>query len=84
VVNAYQKSAEVEIMFVSVERMLEYAQLEVEAPRHTSLVPAKDWPQAGQIELKDMSLTYPNTDRPVLKHINITIKVGKETGFKLF
>lgn len=62
-------------MFVSVERMLSYTKLTPEAPRITSLRPPQPWPDQGRVQLLNMSLTYPGTDAPVLKNINVDIKV---------
>lgn len=68
-------SVEVEIMFVSVERMLSYMELPTEAPRHTDLRPPEDWPKRGQVEFRNMSLAYPGGKAPVLKNVSVKIKV---------
>ncbi|CAG2114002.1 unnamed protein product, partial [Medioppia subpectinata] len=61
-----RQSAEVESQMTSVERIIEYSKLPQEAAltAHDSHKPPPDWPQKGQIELKDMSLCYEGSDKP--------------------
>ncbi|CAG2101388.1 unnamed protein product [Medioppia subpectinata] len=75
-------SAEVESQMTSVERIIEYSKLPQEAAltAHDSHKPPPDWPQAGQIELKDISLYYSGSDKPVLKNLTCVIKSGEKIG----
>ncbi|CAG2176939.1 unnamed protein product, partial [Oppiella nova] len=65
-----RQSAELESQMTSVERIIEYSKLPQEAPldsddRHR---PPPDWPSKGQIELRNMSLVYEGSTKPVLKN----------------
>ncbi|CAG2107286.1 unnamed protein product, partial [Medioppia subpectinata] len=74
-----RQSAEMESQMTSVERIIEYSKLPQEAAltAHDSHKPPPDWPQKGQIELKDMSLCYEGSDKPVLKNLSCVIKSGE-------
>ncbi|XP_068230341.1 ATP-binding cassette sub-family C member 4-like isoform X1 [Palaemon carinicauda] len=74
-----RQSAEVENQMTSVERVLEYSQLEPEAPLETdeSKKPKDTWPENGKILFDDVSLQYVEDNPPVLKNLNFCIK-GKE------
>ncbi|KAJ1555144.1 Multidrug resistance-associated protein 4, partial [Nowakowskiella sp. JEL0078] len=75
-----RQSAEVENMMVSVERVLEYTSLEPEAPAFTDIRPPEFWPDHGDINIKNMSLTYPKTMKPALTNITIHLKPGQRCG----
>ncbi|CAG2110355.1 unnamed protein product, partial [Medioppia subpectinata] len=77
-----RQSAELENEMTSVERIIEYSKLPQEAAltAHDSRKPPPDWPQKGEIELKDMSLCYEGSDKPVLKNLNCVIKSGEKIG----
>ena len=86
---AVRQSSEVENLMVSVERVLEYTELEPEEDPNQldpiqSLSP--DWPHRGKISLKDASLQYPDIQnpgqmgQPVLKNLSITIDAGLKVG----
>jgi len=78
-----RQSAEFENQMTSVERIVEYQDLNQEAAAEskTGLKPFAEWPKQGQIEFDHMSLAYGgNYDRPVLKDINCTINGGEKIG----
>ncbi|RUS16196.1 P-loop containing nucleoside triphosphate hydrolase protein [Jimgerdemannia flammicorona] len=77
---AVRQTVEVEITFISVERMLSYTKLAPEAPCITSLRPPQLWPDHAEVQFINMSLTYPGTSDPVLKNININIKPHEKIG----
>ncbi|RKP04707.1 P-loop containing nucleoside triphosphate hydrolase protein, partial [Thamnocephalis sphaerospora] len=77
---AVRQSIEVEMQFISVERIIAYTKLESEPPRHTDTKPPANWPDCGAIEFRDMSLTYPGTSSPVLKNITLSINPGEKIG----
>ena len=65
---------------VSVERLLEYSSLESEAAEITNVRPPADWPSKGDIEIKNLTLTYPRNQPPVLKEVSVHIKPGEKVG----
>ncbi|XP_049304937.1 ATP-binding cassette sub-family C member 4 isoform X3 [Bactrocera dorsalis] len=62
----------------SVERVLEYTDLEQES--EIKKQPPPSWPTHGQVEFKDLSLRYDPNNPPVLKHLNITIEPSWKVG----
>ncbi|XP_049304933.1 ATP-binding cassette sub-family C member 4 isoform X1 [Bactrocera dorsalis] len=62
----------------SVERVLEYTDLEQESVIKKQ--PPPTWPTHGQVEFKDLSLRYDPNNPPVLKHLNITIEPSWKVG----
>ncbi|KAI8051429.1 hypothetical protein BDF22DRAFT_690688 [Syncephalis plumigaleata] len=70
---AIRQTIEVEMQFISVERIMAYTQIDPEPPRHTELRPPENWPEQGKIEFNDMSL-------PVLKNITLAIEGGEKIG----
>ncbi|KAJ1557628.1 Multidrug resistance-associated protein 4 [Nowakowskiella sp. JEL0078] len=75
-----RQSAEVENLMVSVERVLEYTELEPEAPPFTDIRPPDSWPSQGDVEIKDLSLIYPKTNKPALQNITVHMKPGQRCG----
>ena len=76
-----RQTVEVETNIVSVERVLEYARLQSEAPE---VIPQRrpklSWPAKGAVEFRDFSARYrPELDL-VLKHINLSIKSHEKIG----
>ncbi|CAG2176224.1 unnamed protein product, partial [Oppiella nova] len=77
-----KQSAEMESQMTSVERIIEYSRLPQEAPlasddRHR---PPPDWPSKGQIELRNVSLVYEGSTKPVLKNLCCSVKSGEKIG----
>jgi ATP-binding cassette subfamily C (CFTR/MRP) protein 4 len=64
---------------VSVERILEYAELTPEAD-DGQLVPAETWPQEGNVEFKSVALRYSPEKPMVLNKICFNVKHGKKLG----
>lgn len=59
---------------MSVERILEYAQIEPEKqPDIPQNVPA-DWPKAGKIEFKQVFYRYSTESEPVLRGLSFSVK----------
>ncbi|KAI9189214.1 hypothetical protein H9P43_000642 [Blastocladiella emersonii ATCC 22665] len=75
-----RQSVECEVMFVAVERMLEYLDIPGERDHPSRAVPPADWPTSGNLVIRDMSLTYPGTDKKVLKSWNVEFKSGEKIG----
>jgi len=76
-----RQTVEVETNIVSVERVLEYAQLPSEAPdvifKHR---PSIGWPAHGEITFNHYSTRYREGLEPVLKDISLTIKAREKIG----
>lgn len=58
----------------SVERILEYCDLESEAPKETDTKPPDSWPSKGKIDFDNMSFRYHKSLPRVLHSISCTIK----------
>ncbi|KAI9221227.1 P-loop containing nucleoside triphosphate hydrolase protein [Blastocladiella britannica] len=75
-----RQSADVEMVFVAVERMLEYVDLTTESDAPDQALPAIEWPQSGSLVIRNMGLQYPGTPDPVLKHWNVEFKDSEKIG----
>ena len=65
----------------SVERVIEYCQLEPEAPLEIPKnKPSGKWPQSGNITFKSMSLAYSKEMPTVLKNINCHISAKEKVS----
>jgi ATP-binding cassette subfamily C (CFTR/MRP) protein 1 len=74
-------TTELENSMVSVERVLEYTELAVEAPPIIpDMRPRADWPSAGEIELQDYSLRYREGLDLVLRGISLRIMPREKVG----
>ncbi|XP_076579274.1 ATP-binding cassette sub-family C member 4-like [Chaetodon auriga] len=62
-----RQSAEVENMMTSVERVVEYTNLENEAPWETKKRPPPDWPSKGLVTFDQVSFSY-SDDGPMVLH----------------
>ena len=56
------------------ERILEYCDLESEAPVKTDVEPPKDWPKRGSIVFDKVDFTYHKTLPDVLHSVSAHIK----------
>lgn len=59
---------------ISVERVMEYTELEQEAPWHTHKHPPVEWPTEGVIAFDDVNFSYSADGPLVLKHLSALIK----------
>ncbi|XP_067014167.2 probable multidrug resistance-associated protein lethal(2)03659 [Anabrus simplex] len=77
-----RQSAEMENQMTSVERVLEYNQVEQEPPLESEpgKKPPPDWPQRGEIVFNQLYLRYSKTEPPVLKNLNFVIKPMEKIG----
>jgi ATP-binding cassette subfamily C (CFTR/MRP) protein 4 len=71
-----RQSTETETLLTSVERLMEYHDLEREPKGGKSI---KNWPKTGKVKIKNMSFSY-NGKTNVLDDINLTIKDGEKIG----
>lgn len=72
--------SELENQMVSVERLLEYTKVETEPERNEVFKIPKNWPEDGKIEFCEVFLKYNQTEAPVLKNLNFTIKPKEKIG----
>ena len=77
-----RQSTEVENHMTSVERVLEYCELESEPPAETDVKPPDEWPKRGSIRFKDMSFSYAKGLPNVLNGINCHIKSNEKASNK--
>ncbi|CAN9498133.1 unnamed protein product [Ophioblennius macclurei] len=75
-----RQSAEVENMMTSVERVVEYTQLESEAPWETKKRPPPSWPSKGQVTMDQVSFSYTPDSAPVLHSIKATFNPQEKVG----
>uniref|UniRef100_A0A5F8HI53 Multidrug resistance-associated protein 4 n=1 Tax=Monodelphis domestica TaxID=13616 RepID=A0A5F8HI53_MONDO len=75
-----RQSAEVENMMISVERVIEYTNIENEAPWESKKPPPAAWPHEGVIIFDNVNFAY-SVDGPViLKHLTVLIKSREKVG----
>ncbi|CAG2163331.1 unnamed protein product, partial [Oppiella nova] len=80
---AVRNAADLENQMTSVERILEYSELESEeSPKEADsrLNVSPDWPLEGSIHFQDVCLTYENSTNETLIEINCQIKGGERVG----
>ncbi|XP_062343792.1 ATP-binding cassette sub-family C member 4 isoform X4 [Cinclus cinclus] len=75
-----RQSAEVENLMISVERVMEYTELEKEAPWETSKHPPPEWPNQGMIAFENVNFTYSLDGPLVLRHLSVLIKPKEKVG----
>ncbi|XP_034741526.1 multidrug resistance-associated protein 4-like isoform X2 [Etheostoma cragini] len=75
-----RQSAEIENMMTSVERVVEYAELESEAPWETDKQPPHDWPEAGSITFDRVNFSYSASERLVLKNLTVDFTSREKVG----
>nr|XP_006639066.1 PREDICTED: multidrug resistance-associated protein 4 [Lepisosteus oculatus] len=75
-----RQSAEVENLMTSVERVLEYTELESEAPWITQKRPPPDWPRQGKISFEGVSFSYSSDGPVVLKNMKAVFESNEKVG----
>ncbi|XP_076159035.1 ATP-binding cassette sub-family C member 4 [Alosa pseudoharengus] len=75
-----RQSAEVENMMTSVERVMEYTELETEAPWETQKRPPPSWPSKGLITFDQVNFSYYPDGPIVLKNMTATFKPKEKVG----
>ncbi|XP_043988335.1 ATP-binding cassette sub-family C member 4-like isoform X1 [Gambusia affinis] len=75
-----RQSAEIENLMTSVERVVEYAELESEAPWETDKQPPGDWPQKGSITFDSVSFSYSDSSPLVLKNLSFVFTSREKVG----
>uniref|UniRef100_A0A3B4ZGW4 Multidrug resistance-associated protein 4-like n=1 Tax=Stegastes partitus TaxID=144197 RepID=A0A3B4ZGW4_9TELE len=75
-----RQSAEIENMMTSVERVVEYAELESEAPWETDKQPPSDWPRTGSITFDRVNFSYGASEPLVLKNLTVIFTSREKVG----
>ncbi|XP_074550610.1 ATP-binding cassette sub-family C member 4-like [Halichoeres trimaculatus] len=75
-----RQSAEIENMMTSVERVVEYAELESEAPWETDKQPPPDWPNTGSITFDRVNFSYAASEALVLKNLSVVFTPREKVG----
>ncbi|XP_060888186.1 ATP-binding cassette sub-family C member 4-like [Labrus mixtus] len=75
-----RQSAEVENMMTSVERVVEYTELESEAPWETQKRPPPDWPSKGLVTFDQVSFSYSEDGPLVLKNLKAMFRPQEKVG----
>ncbi|XP_069689580.1 probable multidrug resistance-associated protein lethal(2)03659 isoform X2 [Periplaneta americana] len=77
-----RQSTELENQMTSVERVVEFTQIEHEPPLTSppDKKPPKSWPSEGAIKFDRLFLIYSKADGPVLKNLNFSIEAKEKVG----
>nr|XP_040570177.1 multidrug resistance-associated protein 1-like [Lepeophtheirus salmonis] len=75
-----RQTSEIETNIVAVERLKEYAGLDIEKEWRLHKDTSYNWPSQGKVEFKNYSLRYKANSDLVLKKINFTIFGGERVG----
>ncbi|XP_037285276.2 ATP-binding cassette sub-family C member 4 isoform X2 [Rhipicephalus microplus] len=77
-----RQSAEIESQMTSVERVLEYSNVEPEAQLESlpGKKPPATWPEHGAVKFEGVSLSYAKGEPPVLKDLRCHIKAREKIG----
>ncbi|XP_066522703.1 multidrug resistance-associated protein 4 isoform X2 [Hoplias malabaricus] len=75
-----RQSAEVENMMTSVERVVEYTELENEAPWETQKRPPPEWPNQGLITFDRVNFSYSSDGPVVLKNMSAVFRPKEKVG----
>ncbi|KAJ1116094.1 hypothetical protein NDU88_004313 [Pleurodeles waltl] len=75
-----RQTAEVENLMISVERVLEYTQLDKEASWESKKRPPPDWPSKGVIAFENVNFAYSLDGPLVLKHLTALIRSKEKVG----
>ncbi|KAI9345604.1 P-loop containing nucleoside triphosphate hydrolase protein [Obelidium mucronatum] len=73
--------AEMEMALDSVERVVEYSEVEQEPPRvNPNYRPPGNWPEQGNVKVTNLSIKYAADQPCVLKSLNFYVKAGEKVG----
>ena len=75
-----RKFSEVNSQMTSAERVLEYTRIQPEDGQDLPETPPENWPNMGEIELKDVSLCYYDGGPLALQNITFKLKVSEKIG----
>lgn len=73
------------LQMTSVERILEYTEIESEAETHKDdYIPPNGWPSSGNLQFQDMCLSYGKDAGNVLKNITLSICDKEKVSLHVF
>lgn len=75
-----RQTAELENNMTSVERIMEYVDLEPEEDLIIEDHKLDNWPQTGNIEFENLTMKYSAYSKPTVKSLSINIKAGEKIG----
>ncbi|XP_022899785.2 ATP-binding cassette sub-family C member 4-like isoform X1 [Onthophagus taurus] len=77
-----RQTAEVASQMTSVERVVQYTNIEKEGPFESppTKKPESAWPKKGEVRFENLYLKYCVDEEPVLKNLNINIQPGEKIG----
>lgn len=75
-----RQCADVEKFMTSVERVISYTQMEAEPGYHTSVQPPENWPQSGNVQVKNLCLSYYQDAPQVLKDVSFNVNPSESIG----
>ena len=77
-----KQTTEMEVQMTSVDRIMEYSDLDQEPPLETNPEnkPPDQWPSEGRVEFKDVSLSYKPSGALVLQNLNFVILPKEKVG----
>ncbi|XP_037050747.1 multidrug resistance-associated protein 4-like isoform X2 [Bradysia coprophila] len=77
-----RQNIEMENQMISVERVIEYAELPSEPPLESDKqnAPPKDWPNRGNIEFKSLNLKYAENGSRILRNLTFRINAKEKIG----
>uniref|UniRef100_A0A803SNM2 Multidrug resistance-associated protein 4 n=1 Tax=Anolis carolinensis TaxID=28377 RepID=A0A803SNM2_ANOCA len=75
-----RQSAETENLMISAERVMEYTDVEKEAPWESNKRPPSEWPSEGVIAFENVNFTYSIDGPLVLRHLTAVIKSKEKIG----
>ncbi|KAL9538569.1 hypothetical protein MBANPS3_010833 [Mucor bainieri] len=69
-----------EMSFNAIERIVEFMEIDQEAPAITSIRPPPQWPAQGAIDVKDLEVRYAADLDPVLHDLSFAVKPREKIG----
>ncbi|CAO0789946.1 unnamed protein product [Mucor circinelloides] len=69
-----------EMSFNAIERIVEFMEIDQEAPAITSIRPPPQWPAQGAIEVKDLEIRYAADLDPVIRDLSFSVKPREKIG----
>lgn len=83
--HGMRQTAEAIAQMTSVERILQFTQLDEEGPftSDPSNRPSLEWPTKGEIKFDHVYLQYSDSDPPVLKDLNFIIQPAMKVHYML-